>query len=121
MSSAVQLALIAHRKTETNCRLLEAVPAGIEATLLSPAEALGRLGDGDAALARLDVLPTVDGIEPGAWELARLEAEIHFRLAHQIARLVLEQRHFMLGALLPVLVQPVQIIRQPGRADFQES
>jgi [lysine-biosynthesis-protein LysW]--L-2-aminoadipate ligase len=43
--------------------------------LMSPAETLGRLGDGDAALARLDVLPTVDGIEPGAWELARLEAE----------------------------------------------
>jgi RimK family alpha-L-glutamate ligase len=75
MSCAVQLALIAHRKTETNLRLLEAVPPGIEAALLSPAETLGRLGDGDAALARLDVLPTVDGIEPGAWELARLEAE----------------------------------------------
>ncbi len=71
----MQFALIAHRETETNLRLLEAVPAGIEATLLSPAETLGRLGDGDAALARLDVLPTVDGIEPGAWELARLEAE----------------------------------------------
>lgn len=71
----MQLALIAHRETSTNLRLLEAVPAGIEATLLSPAETLGRLGDGDAALARLDVLPTVDGIEPGAWELARLEAE----------------------------------------------
>jgi [lysine-biosynthesis-protein LysW]--L-2-aminoadipate ligase len=71
----MQFALIAHRETNTNLRLLEAVPAGIEATLLSPAETLGRLGDGDAALARLDVLPTVDGIEPGAWELARLEAE----------------------------------------------
>ena len=71
----MQFALIAHRETETNLRLLEAVPAGIEATLLSPAETFGRLGDGDAALARLDVLPTVDGIEPGAWELARLEAE----------------------------------------------
>jgi [lysine-biosynthesis-protein LysW]--L-2-aminoadipate ligase len=73
--SGMQLALIAHRETETNLRLLEAVPAGVEAVLMSPAETLGRLGDGDAALARLDVLPTVDGIEPGAWELARLEAE----------------------------------------------
>ena len=71
----MQFALIAHRETNTNLRLLEAVPAGIEATLLSSAETLGHLGDGDAALARLDVLPTVDGIEPGAWELARLEAE----------------------------------------------
>ena len=71
----MQFALIAHRETETNRRLLEAVPTGIEARLLSPAETLGRLGDDDAALGRLDVLPTVDGIEPGAWELARLEAE----------------------------------------------
>ena len=71
----MQFALIAHRETETNLRLLEAVPAGIEATLLSPAETFGRIGHGDAVLARLDVLPTVDGIEPGAWELARLEAE----------------------------------------------
>ena len=71
----MQFALIAHRETNTNRNLLEAVPAGVEATLLSPADALGRLADGDAALARLDVLPTVDGIEPGAWELARLEAE----------------------------------------------
>jgi [lysine-biosynthesis-protein LysW]---L-2-aminoadipate ligase len=71
----MQFALIAHRETETNRRLLEAVPARIEARLLSPAETLGRLVVGDAALARLDVLRTVDGIEPGAWELARLEAE----------------------------------------------
>ena len=71
----MQFALIAHRETETNLRLLEAMPAGIEAILISPAETLGRLGHEDAALARLDVLPTVDGIEPGAWELARLEAE----------------------------------------------
>jgi glutathione synthase/RimK-type ligase-like ATP-grasp enzyme len=71
----MQFALIAHHETETNLRLVEAAPAGVETTLMSPADTLGRLRPGDAALARLDVLPTLDGIEPGTWELARLEAE----------------------------------------------
>jgi RimK family alpha-L-glutamate ligase len=71
----MQLALVAHRETETNLRLVEAAPAGVEMHILRPSATLARLGAGDAALARLDVLPTVDGIEPGSWELARLEAE----------------------------------------------
>jgi glutamate---[amino group carrier protein] ligase len=71
----MQLALVAHRETETNLRLVEAAPPGVEMHILRPSATLARLGAGDAALARLDVLPTVDGIEPGSWELARLEAE----------------------------------------------
>ncbi len=71
----MRFALIAHRETETNLKLLDAMPDGLEAQLLTPGESLERLGKGDACLARLDVLPTVDGIEPGTWELARLEAE----------------------------------------------
>jgi len=71
----MQFALIAHHETVTNLRLVEAAPAGLETTLMSPADALGRLGPGDVALTRLDLLSTLDGIEPGTWELARLEAE----------------------------------------------
>jgi RimK family alpha-L-glutamate ligase len=71
----MQLALVAHRETETNLRLAEAAPAGVKMEIVRPSATIGRLGHGDAALARLDVLPTVDGIEPGSWELARLEAE----------------------------------------------
>ncbi len=42
---------------------------------MPPDEARGRLGPRDVALTRLDVLDPVDGIEPGAWEIARLQAE----------------------------------------------
>ena len=39
--------------------------AGIEASVLTPAFALATLEAGDVALFRLDVLPTLDGVEPG--------------------------------------------------------
>jgi RimK family alpha-L-glutamate ligase len=73
--SDMHLAVLAHRETETNLRLVEAAPRGVEMSIVSPAESLNLLRLGDAALGRLDVLPTVDGIEPGTWELARLAAE----------------------------------------------
>ena len=58
-------AVIAHRSSATNTRL---------GSVFSPAEALRRLAPGDVALGRLDVLRTVDGIEPGLWALDRLAA-----------------------------------------------
>jgi RimK family alpha-L-glutamate ligase len=70
----MHLALIAHRDTETNLRLVEAAPRGIEMSIISPAQSLNLRPD-DAALARLDVLPTLDGVERGIWEIARLAAE----------------------------------------------
>lgn len=57
------LAVVAHRVTPTNTRL---------GMVLSPAQALTRLGPGDVALGRLDVLQTLDGVEPGLWALDRL-------------------------------------------------
>ena len=58
-------AVVAHRVTPTNTRL---------GSVLSPAQALARLAPGDVALGRLDVLPSLDGVEPGLWALERLGA-----------------------------------------------
>ena len=70
----MRIALVAHRHNETNMRLVEAAPLGVELEIVPPSRTLGLLGPGDAALARLDVLPSLDGIEPGIWEIGRLEA-----------------------------------------------
>jgi RimK family alpha-L-glutamate ligase len=58
-------AVVAHRTTPTNTRL---------GPVLTPAQALARLRPGDVALGRLDVLETLDGVEPGLWTLERLAA-----------------------------------------------
>jgi RimK family alpha-L-glutamate ligase len=58
-------AIVAHRVTPTNNRL---------GSVLSPAQALARLSPGDVALGRLDVLASLDGVEPGLWALERLAA-----------------------------------------------
>ena len=70
----MQLAVVAQRVTETNLGLVAAAPQGIDFRLLSPVQALAQLGPGDAALGRLDVLPTLDGVDDGFGELGALAA-----------------------------------------------
>jgi [lysine-biosynthesis-protein LysW]--L-2-aminoadipate ligase len=66
----MRLAVVAHRRSDTNRALAEAAGGPI----CSPRKALLSLGPGDVALARLDVAETLDGIEPGIELLDRLTA-----------------------------------------------
>ena len=63
--------VILGKPTETNCALAAAF-ADLGQRVQLGAAIPSRLGQGDLAVARLDVLPTLDGIEPGLWRLARL-------------------------------------------------
>ena len=70
----MRFALIAARTTPTNERIARATGDGISWAAVTPEEALCELRPGDAALGRLDVLPTLDGIDDGMWVLGALEA-----------------------------------------------
>ncbi|HEY2326076.1 MAG TPA: hypothetical protein VGH52_01185 [Gaiellaceae bacterium] len=59
------VAVVAHRVTPTNARL---------GSVFTPAQAVTRLQPNDIAIGRLDVLQSLDGIEPGLWALDRLSA-----------------------------------------------
>lgn len=72
----MRFAVIAHRASETNCALVDAGwPGASSSCLLSPAQALALLGPGDVALARVDVRPTLDGVEDGLELVGRLAAK----------------------------------------------
>jgi glutathione synthase/RimK-type ligase-like ATP-grasp enzyme len=59
--------------TPTNGSLLSACHRlGVAATIADPEEVRLRAREDDIALARLDVRPTLDGVEAGLWELRRL-------------------------------------------------
>lgn len=72
----MRFALIARESTPTNESIAGAIVDGVRWELMSPEEALHMLRPGDAALGRLDVLPTLDGIEDGMWALGALEARL---------------------------------------------
>ena len=73
--AAMRVALVAHHESETNLRLVEAAPLGVQAEIVRPSRIRGWLGPGDAALARLDVLRSLDGMETGSWEVGLIENE----------------------------------------------
>jgi [lysine-biosynthesis-protein LysW]---L-2-aminoadipate ligase len=71
----MKFAVVAHRRSATNEALVAAARAwGLDSELLDPHAALTSLQPGDVALARLDVLEGLDGIERGSGELERLAA-----------------------------------------------
>lgn len=74
-SCRVTFAIVAGAPRHTNRLLAEACwRLGVPTSVLTPGEAERRLRPGDVALGRLDVLPTVDGVEPGLPALRRLAA-----------------------------------------------
>lgn len=65
--------MIAQRRTPTNVALATCSLPSVDSLLVSPAQAVVHLEPGDVALGRLDVLHSLDGIEPGAWALDQVE------------------------------------------------
>jgi RimK family alpha-L-glutamate ligase len=62
------------RRSTTNERLVDALNAcGVRARRVDPGDCNRLIRRADAALGRLDVLPTLDGVEDGIWELRRVE------------------------------------------------
>jgi RimK family alpha-L-glutamate ligase len=65
----MQVAVVAHKRSETNQALAAAPWGSSRASLITPAAADLLLRPGDLAIARLDVLESLDGVEPGLLEL----------------------------------------------------
>lgn len=70
----MRLALIARRSTPTNQELASACVLGRRWEQMTPERALDVLVAGDVALGRLDVRPTLDGVDDGLWALGALAA-----------------------------------------------
>jgi len=70
----MRLALIACRPSPTNVALVRASFGDLSWETLEPHEALANLRSGDVAVGRLDVLPTLDGMDDGLWALGALAA-----------------------------------------------
>lgn len=70
----MRFAVVSRRSSPTNDRLVAVASSGVRWEQLSPRRALRVLEPGDVALGRLDVLPTLDGVDDGLWALGGLEA-----------------------------------------------
>jgi RimK family alpha-L-glutamate ligase len=74
MGGSVRIAVITQTPTVANEALVRVGCRGADWLLLTPAEALETLIPGDCAIGRIDVLPTLDGVDDGLWALGALEA-----------------------------------------------
>jgi RimK family alpha-L-glutamate ligase len=68
------LALVSREPTPATLGLATVRLDGVELVPMTPLEALDTLRPGDAALGRLDVRPTLDGVDDGLWALGVLAA-----------------------------------------------
>src|SRR5687767_7298631 len=67
-------ALVSREPTPATLGLATVRVSGLELVPMTPLEALDTLRPGDAALGRLDVRPTLDGVDDGLWVLGVLAA-----------------------------------------------
>ena len=72
--ACMRIAVVAQSPTFANEALVRIGCRGAEWYLMTPAEALANLSAGDAAIGRIDVLPTLDGVDDGIWALGTLAA-----------------------------------------------
>ena len=70
----VLVAVVSRRADTRDARSRGRALDGVELVPMTPVEALERLGPGDAALGRLDVRATLDGVDDGLWALGVLAA-----------------------------------------------
>ena len=70
----MRVAIVAQSATFANEALVQVGCRGADWYLMTPGEALATLGAGDAAIGRIDVLPTLDGVDDGIWVLGTLAA-----------------------------------------------
>ena len=70
----MRIAVVAQTSTLANEALARVGCHGATWCEMTPAEALAELGPGDAAVGRIDVLPTLDGVDDGIWALGALAA-----------------------------------------------
>lgn len=68
----MRIAIVAGAATPTNSGLAGG-EQGASWEVLTPAQALSTLVPGDVAIGRLDVLPTLDGVDEGLWSLGALD------------------------------------------------
>jgi len=110
------LALVAHRATETNVALAAAAPRGLDFRLLTPERAVEVLGPTDAALGRLDVLPSLDGVDDGLWALGSLAAR-GVRTLNRASALLAAHDKLLTARLLhrAGLPHPRTRLLEPGR------
>ena len=70
---ATRVAMLGTEASATNLAIVEAWSAlGVDIALVRP-DAISTIRPGDVVLGRIDILPTIDGVEPGLLDLLRLE------------------------------------------------
>ena len=70
----MRIAVVAQAPTPANEALVRVGCHGADWCLMTPSQALAELRPGDAAIGRIDVLPTLDGVDDGIWALGALAA-----------------------------------------------